>query len=181
MSSAKRASESSARLVPDNLPGVGYAPERPGVVRDAVEDVERDAVFVFYVRRLYGLAEELLHVALADALRARGRSVRAARSRRGSRRSRAARLSGSGLPPAFVPGCRRRRSRAARRPPWPTRRSCPDAGSPRGLLCRPGPRKMGSRTTSRPGWYSRDHPLSAMLEREPVTRCIMSTLRRSPL
>ena len=41
-------------LVPDNLPGVGYAPERPGVVRDAVEDVERDAVFVFYVRRLYG-------------------------------------------------------------------------------------------------------------------------------
>src|SRR5215216_957918 len=52
-------------FVADNLPGIGYAPERSGVVRDAVEDVERHAVFVFYVRRLYGLAEELLHVTLA--------------------------------------------------------------------------------------------------------------------
>src|SRR5215217_3053992 len=52
-------------LVADNLPGIGDAPELSGVVRDAVEDVERDAVFVFYVWRLYRLAEELLHVALA--------------------------------------------------------------------------------------------------------------------
>src|SRR5215210_5488581 len=53
-------------LVADDLPGVGDAPELSGVVRDAVEDVERDAVFVFYLLSLYGLAEQLLHVALAD-------------------------------------------------------------------------------------------------------------------
>src|SRR5215213_11801845 len=53
-------------LVADDLPGVGDAPELSGVVRDAVEDVERDAVFVFYLLSLHGLAEQLLHVALAD-------------------------------------------------------------------------------------------------------------------
>src|SRR5829696_8894158 len=52
--------------VADDLPCVGDAPEFPGVVRDAVEDVERDTVLVFYVRRLDSLAEELLHVPLAD-------------------------------------------------------------------------------------------------------------------
>src|SRR5215210_2039793 len=52
--------------VADDLPCVGDAPEFPGVVRDAVEDVERDAVLVFYIRRLDRLAEELLHVPLAD-------------------------------------------------------------------------------------------------------------------
>src|SRR5215211_6821400 len=54
------------RLIADNFPGVGDTPELPGVVGDAVEDVEGDAVFVFYLRRLDRLAEELLHVALAD-------------------------------------------------------------------------------------------------------------------
>src|SRR5215212_8378909 len=54
------------RLIADNFPGVGYAPELPGVVGDAVEDVEGDAVFVFYLRRLHRLTEKLLHVALAD-------------------------------------------------------------------------------------------------------------------
>src|SRR5215210_8486955 len=53
-------------FVADNLPDVCDTPELSGVVRDAVEDVERYAVFVFYVRRLYGLAEELLHVPFAD-------------------------------------------------------------------------------------------------------------------
>src|SRR5215212_6576546 len=54
------------RLIADDFPGVGDTPELPGVVGDAVEDVEGDAVFVFYLRRLDRLAEELLHVALAD-------------------------------------------------------------------------------------------------------------------
>src|SRR5215218_9138792 len=54
------------RLIADNFPGVGYAPELPGVVGDAVEDVEGDAVFVFYLLCLHRLTEKLLHVALAD-------------------------------------------------------------------------------------------------------------------
>src|SRR5215212_5562572 len=53
-------------LIPDNFPGVGDAPEFSGVVRNTVEDVKGNAIFVFYVRRLHGLAEKLLHVALAD-------------------------------------------------------------------------------------------------------------------
>src|SRR5919112_2108307 len=56
-------------LIPDNFPGVGDAPELSGVIRDAVEDVEGDAMFVFYLRRLHGLTEQLLHVELADVPR----------------------------------------------------------------------------------------------------------------
>src|SRR5919112_1627554 len=54
------------RLVVDDLAGVGDAPEGAGVVGDAVEDVEGDTVLVLDRRRLDGLAEELLEVALAD-------------------------------------------------------------------------------------------------------------------
>lgn len=53
-------------FVTDHPPGVGYAPESAGVVGDAVEDVEWNPIFVFYLRRLNRPAEELLHVALAD-------------------------------------------------------------------------------------------------------------------
>src|SRR5215218_2393031 len=54
------------RLVADDLAGVGDAPEGAGVVGDAVEDVEGDAVLVLDRGCLDRLAEELPQVALAD-------------------------------------------------------------------------------------------------------------------
>jgi Rieske 2Fe-2S family protein len=53
-------------FVTDHPPGVGDTPESTGVVGDAVEDVKRNPILVCYIRRFNRLAEELLHVALAD-------------------------------------------------------------------------------------------------------------------
>ena len=53
-------------FVTDHPPGVGDAPESAGVVGDAIEDVERNTILVLHLGRLYRLAEELLHVPLAD-------------------------------------------------------------------------------------------------------------------
>ena len=53
-------------FVTDYPPGVGDTPESTGVVGDAVEDVKRNPILVCYLRRFNRLAEELLHVALAD-------------------------------------------------------------------------------------------------------------------
>ena len=64
ISSANR-SPSRPRVVADHLAGVGDAPERAGVVRDAVEDLERNAVLVLDHRRR-STYEQLLQVALAD-------------------------------------------------------------------------------------------------------------------
>src|SRR5688572_23154446 len=54
------------RFVTDDLPGVRDAPELPGVVRDAVEDLERDAVAVAKVRRVQALDDELRQIARTD-------------------------------------------------------------------------------------------------------------------
>src|SRR6266536_2269483 len=52
--------------IADHLAGVDDAPEFPGVARDAVEDLVRDAMLVLDVRRLNRFHDKLDQIALAD-------------------------------------------------------------------------------------------------------------------